>query len=431
MIKNEQPYLRHCLSLIEKKTGWGSPDHWTHQDFVCLGDMIQEETGIHLSSTTLKRVWGKVQYNSFPHITTLNALANYAGYDHWRAWVSAQPQLQRVDSTEKHGASQECEQDRKYIARAAAIALLIIAGTFALLVAIFSRYHTPGVTLSAVSEDFSFSAYPVTTGLPNTVVFRYDATAATDYPVFIQSSDDPQAQTQVASDKHQHTALYYYPGVYQTKLLVDSQVVKEQEVMIKTKGWLAMIEQPVPLYFTENLRQQGVLSLPAEASLCADTQAAIPWTAYYNVGNFGTLSGNNFTLETELKSGFAQGDAICQDTSVVILRTHAPPITIPLTIPGCLAKVDQQLKGGVMQHGKLDLSAFGCDFSDWVQVKCEAKGGQLRLWINRKLAYEGALLQDDSEIAGILYRFHGNGSVKSLRLSKANGEVVYGEDFAG
>ncbi len=429
-MKNEKPYLQHCLSLIEQKTGWGSPDHWTHQDFICLGDLIQEETGIHLSSTTLKRVWGKVKYDSFPHTTTLNTLARYAGYDHWRALVTAQQQLQRLDTTEKHEASQEYEQDRKHIARAAAILLLFIVGVFALLGTVFSTDHTPAGIAVAASKDFSFSAHPIATGLPNTVVFRYDATAAVDRPVSIQSAEDTQAQTYVAADKHQHTALYYYPGVYQTKLLVNSQVVKEQEVMIKTKGWLAMIEQPVPLYFTENLMQQGMLSLPSEA-LCSDTQTSIPWTAYYNVGNFGALSGNDFTLETELKSNFNKGEAVCQDTSVVILRSRAPSIIIPLTIPGCLAKVDQQLKGSVMQDGKLDLTAFGCNLSDWVQVKCEAKDGQFRLWVNRKLAYEGTLPQDNSQIAGILYRFHGNGSVRNLRLGKAGGKVIYEEDFAG
>ena len=162
-----------------------------------------------------------------------------------------------------------------------------------------------------------------------------------------------------------------------------------------------------------------------------DLSTSAPWVAYYNVVDFGNLSSNNFTLETELRSDFSQGDAVCQDTSVVILRHHAPPITIPLAITGCLAKVDRELKGGVLSYDRLNLPAFGCDFADWVQVKCEAQDNRLKLWINQQLAYDGVLPQANSSIAGILYRFHGTGRVNSLRLGTSDGEVVYAEDFEG
>lgn len=444
-MKNEQQYLQQCRSLIEKKTGWGSHDHWTNQDFVRLSELIFEETGINLSSTTLKRIWGRVKYNSFPHITTLNALVKYAGYACWRAFMAAHNketteytahhQLQTMVATEKqHTASQEYKRDRVHIARAASIVLLLMVGVLALLGAIFSTYDTSKILSPADSKDFSFSAHPVTTGLPNTVIFNYNASAAATDSIYIQASADPQHKRKVTADKHQHTALYYYPGSFQTKLLMDDQVVKEQEVLIKTKGWLALVEHnPVPLYFKENIVQQGALGIPVETlkDFYPDMQTSTPWVAYYNVGNFGDLQSDNFTLETELKSDFSQGEAICQDTSVVILRSNAPPITIPLAIPGCLANVDRELQGGAMQNGLLNLTAFGCDFSDWVHVKCEAKDQQFRLWINQKLAYEGALQQDTSKIAGILYRFHGSGSINSLRIGQANGQMIYEEDFAG
>ena len=441
---NHPPPLQECLRLIEQKIGWGNQAHWTHQDFVRLSEMILEETGVNLSATTLKRVWGKVAYHSFPHITTLNALSNFVGYSCWRAFLAtqeeklSQPTLPETtpvkpDSTERDDAvTQQHKRDRRHIARAAGLLLLLVVGMITLLGTVFSLYHTARNSSLIAAEEYAFSAQPLTSGVPNTVIFHYDAPPADTGILYIQSA--PQQRQAVDSGQHQYSALYYYPGVYQTKLLTGEQVVKEQEVLIETNGWLALVERDsVPLYIKDNIRQQGAFGIPVEtlASYYPGLFASVPWVAYYHVGGFGSLSSNNFTLETELRSDYDQGEAVCQDTSVVILRHHAPPITIPLAITGCLAKVDQELKRGILRYDRLNLRAFGCDFANWVQVKCEAKDDRLKLWINQQLAYDGALPQATGSIAGILYRFHGTGRVNSVRLGTADGRLVYSEDFEG
>src|SRR5919199_27786 len=80
---DDQELLR-CRRLIEEKMGWGSPDSWSTQDFEQLSERIGEHTGVSLSVTTLKRVWGRVKYNSAPTTTTLNALSAFVGYESWR-----------------------------------------------------------------------------------------------------------------------------------------------------------------------------------------------------------------------------------------------------------------------------------------------------------------------------------------------------------
>jgi hypothetical protein len=54
------------------------------QEFETLSEQIREKTGIYLSVTTLKRLWGKVKYESKPTITTLNALAKFMDFESWR-----------------------------------------------------------------------------------------------------------------------------------------------------------------------------------------------------------------------------------------------------------------------------------------------------------------------------------------------------------
>lgn len=56
----------------------------TPKDFDCLAANIYEQTHERVSVSTLKRVWGYVDSDSTPRITTLNVLAKYIGYSSWR-----------------------------------------------------------------------------------------------------------------------------------------------------------------------------------------------------------------------------------------------------------------------------------------------------------------------------------------------------------
>lgn len=56
----------------------------TPKDFDCLAADIWEQTHERVSVSTLKRVWGYVDSDSTPRITTLSVLARYIGYGSWR-----------------------------------------------------------------------------------------------------------------------------------------------------------------------------------------------------------------------------------------------------------------------------------------------------------------------------------------------------------
>lgn len=88
--------IRQVKRLFEEKTGWGDSDLWNNEDFLELSGMICEQTGIALSHVTLKRIWGRVRYESLPHTSTLNALVQFLGYRNWREFRvrNAQAQLQ-------------------------------------------------------------------------------------------------------------------------------------------------------------------------------------------------------------------------------------------------------------------------------------------------------------------------------------------------
>lgn len=81
---NETDLIMKCCAQIEMDVQWGPSDRWTNQDFERLSEIMFQKTKIKLSISTLKRVWGKVNYTSLPSAITLNALAIYNGYGSWR-----------------------------------------------------------------------------------------------------------------------------------------------------------------------------------------------------------------------------------------------------------------------------------------------------------------------------------------------------------
>src|SRR5688572_30399221 len=83
-MQTDEVLLTKAKKLIEAKISWGDSTEWTNQDFVALSEKIQEQLNIPLSHVTLKRIWGKVKYESLPNTHTLNTLVQFVGYENWR-----------------------------------------------------------------------------------------------------------------------------------------------------------------------------------------------------------------------------------------------------------------------------------------------------------------------------------------------------------
>ena len=77
------PELAELLRLVEEKF---SRRLSTTTDFEVLSMVIERDTGSIVSSSTLKRLWGYVNYSSVPRITTLDTMSRYIGYPGFKAF---------------------------------------------------------------------------------------------------------------------------------------------------------------------------------------------------------------------------------------------------------------------------------------------------------------------------------------------------------
>jgi hypothetical protein len=432
-IETEDILLQKCRTLIEKKLGWGDPSAWATNDYELLGQKIQEVTNVSLSIATLKRIWGKIRYDSRPTITTLNTLAQFLGFENWRAFTQHHRKMN--GNGHAHVAVEHAGQpvmppslpsprkNRRGLIVAIAIAILA-AGTFVVL----KMEKTAGPPPDPGQYQFS-SKKTVDEGVPNTVIFDYDATAASDHDtIFIQQSWDKRLREKVPRDGTHHTSIYYYPGFFQAKLVVNEKIVKEHNLFIKTHGWISCIEQkPVPVYFPEQTaKHDGMLTLPVEniSSANVPLQPQTPWVSFYNVRDFGNLDSNDFIFETEVRNDYKEGSAVCQFTQIHVLMEGATMV-IPLSIKGCVGELNMMGSDGK----QTDLSNLGVDFSTWVKIKLTFKDKTAKIFINDKEAFNLDANMKPVKVVGIAYRFQGTGSVNYARLSTSAGNIVYDENF--
>ncbi|WP_128548667.1 hypothetical protein [Larkinella soli] len=439
----EEQYLQQCLRLIEAQLGWGSGSDWNHYDFEKLSETIQDQTGVRLSVTTLKRIWGKLRYENTPTLTTLNVLAQFAGYADWRSFrrqetrpvgtatdsgpVSVGPEplpavaaprvIPAAAGGPEPGRTGRAVKFRKAVW---VISGLLLAGVGYLIIA-FSRHPAP-----IDPARFSFRADKmVTRGVPNSVVFHYDARAARTDSVFIVQTWDIRRKTLVSKNNHAHSAIYYYPGFFRTKLLADGQVARTHDLQVTTDGWLGLIEEdPIPFYFKkadivrndrvevdENLLKTYRYSLRPKA----------PKVRFFNQRDLGDLMNDNFVFETTLKVEYREGAGACQSVEVLI-QCKDDIIIIPLAARTCVGELNLYFCGKGLNSREADLSRLGADLSQWTKLRVEAVDQHVTLHVNGLKACELTFPNPPTGIVGLQYRFNGLGAVKDTRFEH-NGVV--------
>lgn len=268
--------------------------------------------------------------------------------------------------------------------------------------------------------DFQFSADKIySEGVPNSVIFSYDAAKAQTDSVFIVQTWDIRRKTIVPREGRKHSAIYYYPGFFRTKLIVEEQVMKTHDLQITSDGWLGLMELPgKPLYFEkeEILSNDGVtISTDLLHQYEIPLNPVPPKIRIFNQGDLGDLMNDHFTFETELKNDFKSGINTCQYVEVLI-QCKDDIIIIPLVSVACVGDAYLYAAGVSRESKDADLSGFGADLSQWTHLKVQSKDKQLTFFVNGIQAESFVFPNQPTGVVGVQYRFNGPGSVKFARF---------------
>jgi len=412
----------HLVMLIETKLGWGKGGAWGNKDFEELSELIFSATNKRLSVTTLKRIWGRTKWVANPSTATLDILSEFIGYENWRAFVNDNEQ-----ELQQKRVSDKSKPSKTWIL----ISVILLAGS------LFGFFWTSDFAKDRKStlynsKDFLFESRPVSEGIPNSVVFKYDASAAEEGArIEIQQDWDSNKRSIINKNDSVATSIYYHPGFFKSKLVVADSVVMEDDVFITTNDWLGIIERDsVPIYLKqEEIYSDGFLSIDHETvnSYNLDARTSTVAVSLYQVRDFGALYTNDFEMSTTLKNDFDEGMSTCQHVRIFILYDGGA-IGIPLAKKGCSSDLTLMTFEEFVDGKRNDLSDFGVDFKNYVDLKCISKNQKLNILINGNSVYQMNVPKPALKIKGITLHFEGAGSVKNVQFKNENG-MAYSSDF--
>jgi len=233
-------------------------------------------------------------------------------------------------------------------------------------------------------DDFAFTGKSTTEGLPNSVVFEYDASPAGE-----------EAKIEIQQD------------------------------------WLGVIElESSPIYLSNKdfMKEHSLEITPeilAQYEINPSTSKTV--VGFYQFRDFGDIYTDEFQMSLSLKNSFKSGVSACQACQVIITHEEEP-ISIILTNKGCISGISLFAFNHVIDGKINDLSDFGVDFSEYVQLKCISENQKLDISINNKTAFSFDVPESPGKIVGISIFFEGAGSFRNVELMKKD-EVVYASNF--
>ena len=400
--------IKRLIRIIESQLEWGEGANWANKDFETLSEQIFTKTGKQLSTSTLKRIWGRVKRTAQPSVTSLDILSEFAGFENWRA---CRQQMLFSEETE--------------VKNKLTYANWLIGGVVVILIILITSIvvYQPKkkVTINSKvphSDSVQFDFKKVTTGYPNTVIFEYDIGNAPFQTLQIQQSWDESRRITLEKPKGLVTTTYYDPGYFLTKLVVNNQIVKQKDLYIPTKGWQAYMGGNIPeiIYIKEHkILKDSILHL--EKSVLDEMNQYHPvhiWVS--NLSPKPQINSVDFSLESAFRMLQPTEKSVCQEVWMVIVGSKEV-FRFEFSIPGCVGDLRFYLKGDRISGKNQNLSAFGLDFSKWNNFKVIHKNKQLKAFINNKLIFTHRLSSDIGLIGGVKMMFEGLGEVQKLIIS--------------
>ncbi len=389
--------IRLKKALI-KRLEWGPAEEWHSSMFTELSKSIFARVGVMISAITLKRFFGVIKHEGVPSITTLDVLSKFMEYENWRTFRlnkrrNILPSVRGVTSRSA------------YVLFGFALAIVTV-----LLIA-NQRPEIP-----EWPEGITFSSRALTKSYPNSVVFDLDLKQVKADRIQIQQYWDTRKTIDIAVDQRQATGIYYFPGYFRAKLMIDGISIKEHDLFLKSNGWIGTIEyEPVPKYFTPKTTGDNGLNYPSEL-LAEIIESETPLVSVYHyIDDMGNVSGDNFHLEASIKNSYDDKWAVCQAAQIYIIGSSGAMI-FPFSKVGCSSENNLMLNDVYLDGKEVDLSAFGVDLDNYTSIKIDVKEQDVSIAIRDQKIYQGTYSSSMGRLVGLRFKFLGLGEVEFFQL---------------
>jgi hypothetical protein len=270
---------------------------------------------------------------------------------------------------------------------------------------------------------------------PVTVKFNYHLKTLPGDSIYIQLSGNKQTRRQVNAKLDNFFGVYLLPGLYHPKFYLNGIKLTDIILLIRTNQWRTYVDKGIdsnnPTYINNpeifsNGRMHITPTIIEKNNL--KLHENVQTVNYVNFRDYKNVSGESFSLETSIKNPSEEGALICQGSDILICMENGK-ICVPFGNSGYVGSLVVQTVDSVYRGTSSDLSAFGCDMSDWQKIKIVTRNKQLSVFRNLKLLKSYTFKKNPGLIIGLQFSFQGCGSVDYVKLYDNKDNLVYKEDF--
>ncbi|MDN5213301.1 hypothetical protein QQ020_14625 [Fulvivirgaceae bacterium BMA12] len=423
MARTERAYIDLCKKQIEEKFSFGNGQGYTQRDLEVLSATIEEKTGITISLSTLKRLW-KNNYKQSPQLASLNALAGILDYKDWHAFKQANQKKSNIFIPHL-----------KWVAPAGLLFMALIWVLTTSVGSINPSEKKDADKSLIITGPVHFEASKtVTSGIPNTVIFKYDVSNVIADTIYIQQSWNKHKRLGIDPEGSAVASIYYESGFHRARLMANDSIIAMLPIHILSNGWEPHVyyssADPRPIDFkNEKFVTNGRLHL--DSAMLSKRYVDFSKDFFSRISNsrIFDVHSDNFSFLTRMKVD-SLSDSLCPWMNIVLV-TEVHIFSVSLNKNGCEKYVSYKL-GEIRKSGSNnDLSALGCQVYDWQELEVRVKDKHAAIYLNGALTYEEQFKEDLGKIKALIYIFDGTGSIDYTRLSDGNGKMVFEDHFGG
>lgn len=424
---NEHELVKQCMQELCKKAGFANCESMVQRDLEFLCDSIESDTGVLISLSTMKRL-ANGQFSRQPQVATLNALANYLGYQSWQhfklskngsfATINVKDGELKTEKIKTKGSNA-----KKYIYISCSI-VIVLASLAAL------KFRKP---ISPNYNKAQFSAVKTTSNaVPNTVVFKYNVDDVNADSFFIQQSWDVRRRVRVYKNNYTLTDIYYVPGYHVAKLIANDSIIKAVGVSIPTDKWFFYAHEKnsssLPKYISTTGIKDGCLQMNKQdlTNALVNTDADNEYVNVFFPSKIES-SADNYILKCRLKVNPVKNNACpylmcevyCQRYFMYFINSSM----------GCSSEQKAQFGEQFISGKTTDLSAMATDVSQWQDIQLVVKNKQVKIRINNKDALSTSYSQTCGLVTGLGFISNGLCQVDSVELKSLDEKDIYSSNF--
>jgi len=277
--------------------------------------------------------------------------------------------------------------------------------------------------------EITFVGKNVSFQVPAEITFALDLSGVNSENIYIKKSKDDLNGVRVSKSQKEFKATYAFPGYYKAQLIADNELLKVNDVFVKSFGWVATLNKSGTIEYLNksDIKCDAMIGLSADKLKEIESQITAPTLTFHYFDQINPVSGLDFTLETRLRSTFNSYGAPCKRIKLEIVGTNST-FLIPLSISACSVEGPILIAGQEFYPTQVDIRSLQTDYSQWQKVKMEVNGGLAKFYIADKHKLTLPVRASIGQIVGFRYHFEGAGEVDFVKLTDTR-EVIYAAPF--